>query len=68
MARAALESALQGALRTADTNRTEQKCTTVGVPNAEIVRWLLRTPPSATSAMTTNWSPVSAAADDPTMT
>jgi len=49
-----------------DTNRALLKCTTVGVPNA--ASCCSEPPKSATSAITTNISPVSAPADDPRMT
>ena len=45
-----------------------QKCTIVGVPNASTSRIERCRSESAMSAMTTNCRPVSAAADDPTMT
>jgi len=46
-----------------------QKCTLVGVTNVAIPRGVAaRGPASATTAMTTNIRPVSAAADVPTMT
>jgi hypothetical protein len=45
-----------------------QKCTIVGVPNALTVSLLPLRCASATSAMTTNCNPVSAAPDEPTMT
>ena len=49
-----------GALRTAETSSAAQKWTTFGVPNA-LTSWsLLRRPASATMAITTNCSPVSA--------
>ena len=64
----ALESARQGALRIAERRSTAQKCTTVGVPNADISREVLWVRDSAMSTITTNCNPVNAAADDPTMT
>ena len=39
-----------------------------GVPNARISRMLPATCASAISVITTNWSPVKAPADEPTMT
>jgi hypothetical protein len=45
-----------------------QKCTTVGVPKAPSVSPDVRVCRSLIRAMTTNCSPVSAAADEPTMT
>ena len=50
----------------AESSRMALKCTTVGVPKASIVRFEPEI--SATSAMTTNIRPVSAPADEPTMT
>ena len=62
----ALDSRFQGALRMAEIKSTAQKCTTVGVPNAPISRMLLGLRESATSVITTNCSPGSAALDEPT--
>ena len=67
-ARAALASECQGALSVAATSRAAQKCTIVGVPKAASSVDPVRMLESATSAMTTNWRPVSAAPDEPTMT
>jgi hypothetical protein len=68
IARPTLETACHGALRTAESRSTAQKWTIVGVPNASISRDELARRDSATSAITTNCSPVSAAADDPMIT
>ena len=57
-----------GALRSDAVSSARQKCTTVGVPNALIVSFEPRGRTSFTSAMTTNCNPVSAAADEPTIT
>ena len=59
----------RGVAQMAAISRTAQKCTTCGDPNA-----LISCSPPLTavlpemSAMTTNCNPVSAAADEPTMT
>jgi hypothetical protein len=52
----------------AETSRAPARCTTVGVPKARIVSGVGRLRMPAMSVITTNWSPISAAADDPTMT
>jgi hypothetical protein len=50
-------------------SRTAPKWTIVGVAKAPMVSgFVSRRRSSATSAMTTNWSPVSAAPEDPTIT
>ena len=51
---ATLESERHGALMIADTSRTAQKCTTVGVPKASIARIDRAIFESAMSAITTN--------------
>ena len=58
-----------GALKIAETSNAAQKCTTFGLPNADSVsplRGIVTL--SAINVITTNWSPVSAPADEPTMT
>ena len=58
-----------GALKMADTSSAAQKWTTFGVPNADRVSPVPRImPPSVISVSTTNCSPVSAPAEEPTMT
>src|SRR5688572_30304191 len=67
---AAPEREVQGALKTAAISRAAQKWTTVGVANAPIDRGPvgILCAASAIMVITTNWSPVSTAADEPTMT
>ena len=57
-----------GALIAAEITSATQKWTIVGVPNAENVGRVLRISSSAISVTTTNIRPVSAPADDPTIT
>jgi len=52
----------------AETSSAPPRCTTVGVPNALIVPELVRVRLSLISAITTNCSPISAAADEPMIT
>ena len=65
---AALESEGQGALRIAETSRTAQKWTMVGVAKARVAGAPPSAPTSAPRTITTNCRPVRAAAEDPTMT
>ena len=53
---------------TAETSKAPAKCTTVGVPKALIESGVGRKRMAAISVMTTNWTAISAAPDDPTMT
>ena len=57
-----------GALMMAETSKAPPKCITVGVAKALIESAVVRLRILATSAITTNWIPISAAPDDPTMT
>ena len=66
--RPALETPRHGTLRIAAMSRTAQKWTTVGVPNAPTVSGARVERASAPRTITTNCSPVSAAADEPTIT
>jgi hypothetical protein len=58
----------QGALRIAAFRSTAQKWTMVGVPKARVVMEVAGASISAPSTITTNCRPVSAAADEPTIT
>ena len=51
-----------------ETRSVAARCMIVGVAYAPMVSCELRARISATSAMTTNWSPINAAPDEPTMT
>ena len=64
----AFETAVHGALTIADTSSTAQKCTMVGVPKARIVAGPVGLLPSDMRVITTNCRPVSAAAEEPTIT
>src|SRR5688572_31953108 len=64
---AGLHSACHGALTIAETSRAPQKWTIVGVPNARVVE-TLNAFTSEPRTITTNCRPVSAAAEEPTMT
>ena len=66
--RPACQSAGHGDMTIADVRSAIAKCTTVGVLNAEIVCSLAVCRMSLTSAITTNCRPVSAAAEEPTIT
>jgi hypothetical protein len=58
-----------GVLRIAETSSAPQKWTTFGQANAESVAAVPRImPASEISVRTTNWRPVSAPAEEPTMT
>jgi len=59
-----------GALRTAETSNAAAKCMTVGVLNVAIPSWASAAGRSlpVTKVITTNISPVNAAADEPVMT
>ena len=57
-----------GALIAAEMINATQKWTIVGVANAENVAPVLRSSSSAISVTTTNMRPVSAPAEDPTIT
>src|SRR5437667_8217686 len=61
-------SRVHGALRTAASNNTATKWSTLGVPNALIESGLRGSEDSRTRATTTNIRPVRPPADDPTMT
>jgi hypothetical protein len=52
----------------AETSKALAKCTTVGVPKALIESAVAGRRMLAMSVITTNWMPISAAADDPMMT
>ena len=65
---AALDNVGHGAATIDASSRTNAKWRIVGVPKASIVSLELGRLVSATSAITTNCSPVSAAAEDPTIT
>ncbi len=58
----------QGTLKMSDTSRTLAKCTTVGVAKALITSAVTGLRMLPMRVITTNWIPISAAADDPTMT
>ncbi|TMA19762.1 MAG: hypothetical protein E6J88_17990 [Deltaproteobacteria bacterium] len=67
-AAAAFEISRQGTLRIDAKTRTEQKCTTVGVPKARTSALPAFPVSTPISVITTNCRPVSAAAEEPTMT
>ena len=52
----------------AETSKAPAKCTTAGVPKALSELAVGRSRMFAMRAITTNWIPISAAPDDPTMT
>ena len=58
----------QGTLMMAEMSKALIRCTTVGVAKALIESAVGRWLKLAMSAITTNWIPISAAADDPMMT
>jgi hypothetical protein len=58
----------QGVLMIAEMSNAPAKWTTVGVAKALIVLSVVRRRMPATSVITTNWTPMSAAPDDPTIT
>ncbi|TMA23324.1 MAG: hypothetical protein E6J85_02340 [Deltaproteobacteria bacterium] len=69
IAQRAVASTCHGALMIAATSKLAQKCTTLGVPKAETSSVPLVSSGSAPiTLMTTNCRPVSAAAEDPTIT
>lgn len=65
---ATCQSAGHGALRIAATNSAAPKCATVGVVNAATPQLISPMRRPDVSVMTTNVSPVSAPAEEPTIT